>query len=42
MILEEFIQLIDEPNRSSCLSLLNDNKNRFTISPGSLSKHQAW
>ena len=42
MSLKQLIDLIKEPNKSSCLAILNDNKKRFEDSPGSLSKHQAW
>ncbi len=40
--LDHFLNLIAEPNRSSCLQIFNDNKERFQIAPGSLTKHQAW
>ncbi len=38
----EFLHLIDEPNRSACIKIFNDNKERFEVAPGSLAKHQAW
>ena len=38
----QFLNLIEEPNRSACLQIFNDNKQRFEKSPGSLTKHQAW
>jgi hypothetical protein len=38
----QLINLMDEPNRSSCLKIFNDNIKRFIQSPGSLTKHQAW
>jgi len=40
--LSHLIDLIEEPNRSACLGIFNDNKKRFEDSPGSLTKHQAW
>ena len=41
-MLNNFIQLIDEPNRSACIAMYNDHKERFDAAPGSLTKHQAW
>lgn len=38
----DLITLIDEPNRTACLKIFNDNKERFEQAPGSLTKHQAW
>lgn len=40
--LHQLIVLIEEPNRTPCLAILNDHKKRFEESPGSLTKHQAW
>ncbi len=40
--LNHFLNLIDEPNKLACLQIFNDNKERFEIAPGSLTKHQAW
>lgn len=40
--LTQLLTLIDEPNRSVCVQIFNDNKVRFEQSPGSLTKHQAW
>ena len=40
--LAELIMLIDEPNRSKCEKMLSDHSERFSIAPGSLTKHQAW
>ena len=40
--LHQLLSLIDEPNRAACLSLWNENKDRFQKAPGSLTKHQAW
>ncbi len=36
------ISLIDEPNQTACLKIINDNKDRFEKASGSLAKHQAW
>jgi hypothetical protein len=38
----DLIQLIDEPNRTACLTIYADNKERFDKAQGSLAKHQAW
>lgn len=40
--LDYFLNHIDEPNRTGCLGIFNDNKERIEKSPGSLTKHQAW
>jgi hypothetical protein len=40
--LTQLIELIDEPNKTACIAIFNDNKERFTQAPGSLTKHQAW
>lgn len=40
--LEDFLDMLPEPNRSGCKRLLSDNHDRFTKSPGSKTKHQAW
>src|SRR3989344_3130247 len=40
--LSEILEMIDEPNRSCCKRLLNDNKELFNKAKGSKSKHQAW
>lgn len=37
-----FLDLVSEPNRSKCLQLFNDNRERFEAAPGSKVKHQAW
>jgi len=42
MKLLDLINHIDEPNRSACLKMHEDNKERFEKSPGSLIKHHAW
>ena len=38
----ELLNFISEPNKSNCLKILNENLERFKLSPGSLSKHQTW
>ncbi|MDP1694461.1 MAG: hypothetical protein Q8L34_02885 [Candidatus Woesearchaeota archaeon] len=40
--LTEIIELIDEPNRTACVRLVEDNKELFTKARGSKTKHQAW
>lgn len=40
--LDQFLNLIDEPNQSACMHIINDHKDRIQKSPGSLTKHQAW
>lgn len=40
--LEEALNLIDEPNRSSCIKMLADNKGLFQTVQGSTHNHQAW
>lgn len=40
--LSQLLEHVTEPNRSACLKLWNDNKQRFEEAPGSLVKHQAW
>lgn len=40
--LNYLLHQIDQPNRDACLKLWEDNKERFSKAPGSLSKHQAW
>lgn len=40
--LDHFLNLIAEPNKSACFQIFTDNKERFEIAPGSLTKHQAW
>ena len=37
-----YLQALAEPNKSACLALWRDNKERFEAAPGSLSKHQTW
>ena len=34
--------MIDEPNRTSCNKLIEDNKERFRVSVGSSHNHQSW
>lgn len=40
--LNQLLNFIEEPNRTACENLLDDNKKRFEDAPGSLTKHQAW
>lgn len=40
--IEALIDLIDEPNRTFCHKMLQDNWNRFNETPGSSKNHQAW
>lgn len=40
--LTEYLDLIPEPNRSRCKTMLKDHYPRFLKAPGSLAKHQAW
>ena len=40
--IEELINFIDEPNRSSCLKILIENRILFETIPGSTHNHQAW
>lgn len=40
--LDEIIGLIDEPNKSACHKLLDDNKELLMHARGSKTKHQAW
>ncbi len=38
----QLLNLIDEPNRSACIKMYEDYKDRFDEAPGSMVKHQAW
>jgi len=40
--LNELVDMIEEPNRSICLRMLDDHKDRFAIARGSSHNHQAW
>ena len=40
--LNDLINMIDEPNRTSCNKLIEDNKERFRIAVGSSHNHQNW
>ncbi len=40
--IEEMIALIDEPNRSTCFSILEDNRELFQKVQGSTHNHQNW
>lgn len=42
LTIEELINLIDEPNRSACRRLLDDNRSLFEKIQGSTNNHQAW
>lgn len=40
--LEQLINMIDEPNRQSCLKIYQDHKEMFDKSLGSAHNHQSW
>lgn len=40
--LEELIGLIDKPNGSICLQIIQDSRELFMSAPGSTHNHQAW
>jgi len=40
--LDELLALVDEPNRSACQALLEDNRALFETARGSTHNHQAW
>lgn len=40
--LNDFLEMIDEPNRSSCRKIYLDNKKMFDKSKGSNVKHHSW
>lgn len=40
--IEQLLDLIDEPNRSACRRLLDDNRALFEQVQGSTNNHQAW
>ena len=40
--LAELIKMIDEPNRSCCQKMYEENKDSFDQAPGSSHNHQAW
>ena len=40
--IESLINLIDEPNRSGCMKILNDNRALFEKTRGSTHNHQTW
>jgi hypothetical protein len=42
LVFTQLIQLIDEPNRSGCLQVYEDNKEKFEFAKGSQTKHQNW
>lgn len=42
MSIAALLDLIDEPNRSHCKKLLEEERQRFEASPGSSCNHQAW
>ena len=41
-LLDELLEMIDEPNRSGCKKLLADNRELFQTVQGSTNNHQAW
>jgi hypothetical protein len=40
--IEEMIEMIDEPNRSACATILADNRDLFQKVQGASHNHQAW
>lgn len=40
--LPSMINMIDEPNRTACLRLWRNHRERFSQAPGSSHNHQAW
>ncbi|MGK0208778.1 MAG: hypothetical protein ACI83O_000032 [Patescibacteria group bacterium] len=40
--LYELLEMIDEPNRSSCKNIYQENKEKFERAKGSKTKHQTW
>lgn len=40
--IERLLDRIDGPNRTGCMNLLLDNRERFDRAPGSVHNHQAW
>lgn len=40
--IEELISLIDEPNRTGCFKILNENRQLFETVRGSTHNHQTW
>lgn len=40
--IDELVELIDEPNRSACLKLLDENRMLFERTRGSTFNHQIW
>jgi hypothetical protein len=40
--IEELLEMVDEPNRSACRSILKDNRKLFQTVRGSTDNHQAW
>ncbi len=41
-LLDELVDMIDEPNRSCVVSLHRDNKDLFQLAKGSMKNHQDW
>lgn len=40
--IEQMLDFLPEPNRSSCLQIMNDHERRFKIVQGSTNNHQNW
>jgi hypothetical protein len=40
--IEEALNFIDEPNRTGCFKILNENRQLFETIPGSTHNHQTW
>ncbi len=41
-LIEEMLEMIDEPNRSICIRILKENRALFQTVSGSTNNHQAW
>lgn len=40
--IEEMLEMIEEPNRTACQNILNDNLELFKTAQGSMLNHHAW
>jgi hypothetical protein len=40
--LESMLELIEEPNRSACITIFQDNENLFKTAQGSMFNHHTW
>jgi hypothetical protein len=41
-VIDELIDMMDEPNRTVCRRILDENTELFRMAPGSTHNHQAW